>query len=188
MRFEYEHLSKHPRERVWQALADPELLARILPGVERFEAAGENRYDVVVQLGVPALKGRFSGAIQVRESEFPARYALHGEGEGAPGWVRGSAQVGLDARDGGTCVRSRIDAQVGGRIAGVGQRMLEGVARTLARELFEALDRELAGREPAGSRMLFLLRVVLDWLRGRFRGRRRSKPGSGSARTEDIAR
>jgi len=179
MRFTYDHLVSHPRERVWESLVDPEVLARILPGVEKFEAAGPGRYEVVVQLGVPALRGRFSGSIEIANPQFPSRYVLHAQGKGAPGWVRGSAQIGLEARDGGTRVTSEIDAQLGGRIAGVGQRMLEGVARTLAREFFDALDREFAGREPAGSRMLLIARILRDWIRHLFRRNERPGPESG---------
>jgi carbon monoxide dehydrogenase subunit G len=168
MRLEYEHFVQQPREQVWGALVNPEVLARILPGVEKFDAVTADQYDVIVNLGVPAVKGTFSGSIEIADQQFPARYALRGQGKGAAGWVRGSAQIQLDERAGGTRVTSAIDVQVGGRIAGVGQRMLEGVAKALARELFEALDRELAGRKQTGSRMLFLVRMIAGWFRAVF--------------------
>ncbi|HEY5658723.1 MAG TPA: carbon monoxide dehydrogenase subunit G [Myxococcota bacterium] len=178
MRLEYEHRLHYPREQVWSALVDPQVLARILPGVEKFEAVGADRYDIAVHLGVPAVKGSFRGSIEVAESQFPARYTLRGQGKGATGWVRGGAQITLDACAEGTRVTSAIDAQVGGRIAGVGQRMLEGVARALAQELFEALDREIAGRKATGSRMLFFARVISGWLRAFFERGDRAEPGS----------
>jgi hypothetical protein len=76
MRLEYEHLVQKPREQVWEALVDPEVLARILPGVEKFDAVGADEYDVIVNLGVPAVKGAFSGSIEIADQQFPARYAL----------------------------------------------------------------------------------------------------------------
>lgn len=91
---------------------------------------------------------------------------------------RGSAQIELGEDAEGARVTSRIDAQVGGRIAGVGQRMLEGVARALARELFESLDRELAGHKQTGSRMLFLVRMIAGWFRALFGRSRTTRPDS----------
>jgi hypothetical protein len=173
MRLEHDHVLQYPREEVWGALTDPEVLARILPGVEKLDAVAADRYDVVVTLGVPAVKGSFSGSIEIAEQQFPARCALRARGKGAPGWARGSAQIELAEHAEGTRVTSQIDAQVGGRIAGVGQRMLEGVARALASELFDALGRELAGREQPGSRKLSLVRLIAGWF-GALLGRSRA--------------
>lgn len=178
MRIDYEHLLEHPRERVWKALVDPEILARILPGVETLEAVAPGKYDAVIQLGTPALKGRFRGWIEIADQQFPARYALRGQGKGATGWVRGSAQIDFDEHAGGTRVRSAIEVQLGGRMASIGQRMLEGVAKALIREFFESLDRELAGRRQTGSRMLLLTRLIGRWFRALLGGNRGAKPES----------
>ncbi len=166
-----------PRERVWALLQDPGVLARLLPGVEKLEATGPDEYAVVVKLGVGAVRGTYTGRVALRDLEPPERYRLEGEAKGGPGWARGSATVTLAAQGGGTRLVAAGDAQIGGALAGVGQRMIEGVARSMAREFFQSIGRELEGAAvERTSASGFGWRVFLDLVRGFFArlfGRRR---------------
>ncbi|HZP43500.1 MAG TPA: carbon monoxide dehydrogenase subunit G [Candidatus Binatia bacterium] len=144
MKVEVSHLLSHPIERVWRVLLDPDVLRRALPGIEQLEATGPDRFAVTMNLGVAAVKGRYTGTMEIVDQQPPTRYRLKGEGKGAPGWAKGLAELTLTSEDGGTRVVAKGDAQVGGTIAGVGQRMMEGVAKGMARDFFAAIERILA--------------------------------------------
>jgi len=171
MRLEYSHPLQYSREKIWETLLDPQVLPRVLPGVQKIDAVGPGQYEVVVTLGVPAVKGTFSGSIAIEDEQFPSQYRLRGQGKGAPGWVRGSALVELVPDSDVTRVALGADVQIGGRIAAVGQRALEGVAKAMVRELFESLDRELAGRQKQPGRFVFFVRMVVAWIRALFGSR-----------------
>lgn len=159
----------HPRERVWALLQDPSALARLLPGVEKLEPLGQDRYALAVKLGVGAVRGRYEGKVELTDQRPPESYRLVGEAKGGPGWAKGSASMTLLAEGAGTRLVARGDAQIGGAIAGVGQRMVEGVAKSMAREFFASIDRELSGRGAAStSASGFGLRVLLDLIRRLF--------------------
>ena len=159
----------HPRERVWALLLDPSVLARLLPGVEKFEALGQDRYALGVKLGVGSVRGSYAGTVELTDQRPPESYRLVGEARGGPGWAKGSATMTLLAEADGTRLVARGDAQIGGAIAGVGQRMMEGVAKSMAREFFASIDRELKGHSVAKtSASRFGLRVLLDLIRRFF--------------------
>ncbi len=141
----------HPPDRVYAALVDPEVLARVVPGVERFEAVGSDAYEVDIKMGVGPIRGAYRGRIELAEQTPPKSFRLKGDAKGGQGWARGDALLELDPSEGGTRVMATADAQVGGQIAGVGQRMIEGVARTMVRELLESIARELDERPPPAS-------------------------------------
>jgi hypothetical protein len=163
------HAFAHPRERIWQVLLDPTVLARLLPGVEKFEATGPDTYAVVVSLGVGAVRGTYTGKVQLTDQRPPESYRLVGEAKGGPGFAKGSATMTLVAEGEGTRIVAKGDAQIGGAIATVGQRMMEGVAKSMANEFFQSLDRELAGQPPARvSASGFGFRVLVDLIRRFF--------------------
>lgn len=168
MRVEHSHLLPYPRALVWDVLLEPEVMSRILPGIEAFEPAGDDRFDVVLSLGVPAVKGTYKGHVQIQNRDAPSSYELHADGKGSQGWVRGKATVTLTDDGEGTRVVAVADAQIGGRIAAIGSRMVEGVARTMARELFASIERELSGRRQAPTKSGFALRAAFGWLRAFF--------------------
>jgi hypothetical protein len=156
----------YPRERIWQLLLDPDVLARLLPGVEKLEAAGPDQYTLVVKLGVGAVRGTYTGKVQLTDQRPPESYRLVGEAKGTPGWAKGSATVTLEALGAGTRIVAKGDAQVGGPVASVGQRMMEGVAKSMAHEFFQSIERELEGRAPERvSAPGFGFRVLLDLIR-----------------------
>jgi uncharacterized protein len=157
------HALAHPRERIWRLLLDPTVLARLLPGVEKFEATGPDQYAVVVKMGVGAVRGTYTGKVALTDQRPPESYRLVGEAKGTPGWAKGSATLTLVAEGAGTRIVASGDAQIGGAIASVGQRMMEGVAKSMANEFFQSVERELAGEAVAKvSASGFGFRVLLD--------------------------
>jgi len=172
------HAFAHSRERIYALLLDPSVLARLLPGVEKLAATGPDQYDVVVQLGVGAIRGTYTGKVALTDLHPPESFRLVGEAKGGPGWAKGQATLSLAAEGEGTRVVARGEAQIGGAIATVGQRMVEGVAKSMAHEFFQSLDRELAGQAPVRvSASGFGFRVLLDLVR-RFFARLFGRGGS----------
>jgi uncharacterized protein len=131
-------------ERVYAALNDPTVLARTIPGCRSLEPVGTDVYKATVVAGIAAIKGTFDGEVRLADQTAPHSFTLHASGAGAPGTVMAVARIALTAEGEQTLVRYDADATVGGVIAGVGQRMIAGVARRTADEFFAAVDRELA--------------------------------------------
>jgi hypothetical protein len=163
------HAFDRPREEVFPLLVDPAVLARLLPGVEKLEETAPNQYAVAVKLGVGAIRGSYTGKVELLDVAAPERFRLRGEAKGGPGFAKGQATLTLRAEDAGTRIHASADLQVGGAIATVGQRMLEGVAKSMANEFFQSLERELAGHAPAKTSAAgFGWRVFLDLVRRFF--------------------
>ena len=137
-----------PRDKVWAAFLDPEILAQALPGCEKLEAIGPNEYKATMKVGVAAIKGTFEGKVKLSDLEPPNRYRMAVEGSGGPGFVRGAAGMQLSDVDGGTKVTYDADVQVGGLIASVGQRMLGGVTKMMLDQFFTRMT-ELLASKPA---------------------------------------
>ena len=138
-----------PREKVWAAFLDPNVLAQALPGCEKLEAIGPNEYKATMKVGVAAIKGTFEGKVKLSDLEPPNRYRMAVEGSGGPGFVRGAAGMQLsDVDGGGTRVSYDAEVQVGGLIASVGQRMLGGVTKMMLDQFFTRMT-ELLTSKPA---------------------------------------
>ncbi|MGW5260614.1 SRPBCC domain-containing protein [Microbispora sp. NPDC004025] len=131
------------RKRVWDALQDPGVLVRTIPGCERLETTGENVYAMTVTAGVASIKGVYQGEVALRDQEEPDRFTLGARGQGAPGTVEATVAVRLSDAGGGTRIDYDAEAVVGGMIGGVGQRMLASVAKKTAGEFFAAVERHL---------------------------------------------
>lgn len=138
MQLSGEALIAAPRERVWAALNDPEVLARCIDGVQSLEADGENRFKGTLDARVGPVKARFTGAVSLTEIDAPNRYVLVGEGKGGvAGFAKGSAEVTLrDAEAGGTQLSWSANSQVGGKLAQLGARLVEGAAKGYAESFF----------------------------------------------------
>jgi uncharacterized protein len=131
---------------VWRVLTDPAVLARTIPGCLALERVGEDSYRMDVSVGVGAVKGTYAGEVHLTDQERPKSYVMHASGAGAPGQVRATVTIELaPSEDSSTVLTYSADAVVGGPVAGVGQRMITGVARRLAAQFFTAVDAELAG-------------------------------------------
>lgn len=133
-----------PLPRVWEALQDPGVLARAIPGCRSLEATGEDVYTMTVSAGVASVRGTYVGRVELTDPDPPRAFTLRARGQGAPGTVDATVRVRLSEDSGkGTRVDYEADATVGGMIGGVGQRVLGTVARKMAAEFFAAVERDL---------------------------------------------
>jgi len=136
-----------PRSAVWDLLQDPAVLGTALPGAMRLERTGDGHYDGLMKVGIgPVTAAEFSVRVTLRDREPPARYGMIVEGKGSFGFTRGTAQVTLADHQNGTEMTYRAEVQVGGTIAGVGQRLLDSVARRMTKQGLESLNKALAAR------------------------------------------
>lgn len=124
---------------------DPAVLAGALPGGEQMEQTGENQYRAVMNVKVGPVQGRFEGKILLEDILTPESYLMKVDGQGAPGFLAGEGRLALEEADGGgTTLRYAGDVTVGGRIAGVGQRLIESTAKSITRQGLQALDQTIA--------------------------------------------
>lgn len=138
-----------PPEQVWAALNDPAVLARTIPGCEQLAETAPDEYRMTVSAGVASIKGTYLGQVRLADKQEPTSYVLHASGSGGPGTVSAECVVRLAADGDGTALAYQADAVIGGVIAGVGQRVLSGVAKKMAGQFFSAVDAELRGVAPA---------------------------------------
>jgi uncharacterized protein len=142
-----------PVDAVYEALKDPRVLVRTIPGCERLEQVGEDAYAMTVTAGVASVRGTYAGDVRLTDQRAPHGFVLRASGSGAPGTVSADVAVDLAPGDDGTTLLSYdADAVVGGMIGGVGQRLLSSVAKRTAGEFFTAVDEVLASggaEEPA---------------------------------------
>jgi carbon monoxide dehydrogenase subunit G len=137
-----------PIDQVWDALLDPAVLVRTIPGCEQLESAGENSYSMTVTAGVAAIRGTYSGSCVLSDLEPHQSLVMKLRGAGAPGTIDAEVRVGFrDGGDGTTTVAYEAEAVVGGMVGGVGQRMLTSVSRRMAGEFFGNVDGVLTGTE-----------------------------------------
>ncbi|MBK8045725.1 MAG: carbon monoxide dehydrogenase subunit G [Anaerolineales bacterium] len=155
MQLEGTHLFAAPPQVVWEALMDPAVLAGALPGGEQLEMVGPDAYRAVMNVKVGPVQGRFDGSIVVSDIVPVESYKMKVDGQGAPGFLTGEGSLMLEDVDGSTLLRYSGDVQVGGRIAGVGQRLIESTAKSLTRQGLTALDQTIQLRvaAPAESRL-----------------------------------
>jgi carbon monoxide dehydrogenase subunit G len=132
-------------ERVWAVITDPAVLARTIPGCESLEQVGDDEYKMNVSVGVGAIRGTYAGEVKLTDQQRPASYVMHASGAGAPGNARATVTINLEPNGEGTTLTYSADAVVGGPVAGVGQRMMTGVAKRMAGQFFTAIDDELTG-------------------------------------------
>jgi uncharacterized protein len=140
MKIEGAHEIPAPRQRVWDAFMDPERLRQAIPGCQRLEAIGEDEFKATMKVGVAAVKGTFEGKVRLTDKKASDSYRMGIEGSGGPGFVRGEAAITLTDTATGTRVSYSADVQVGGLIAGVGQRMLGGVSKMMADQFFNRMS------------------------------------------------
>ena len=136
MKIEGSHEIPAPRQQVWEAFLDPARLRQAMPGCEKLDAVGDDEYKATMKIGIAAVKGTFEGKVKLSDKKEPDSYRMAVEGSGGPGFVRGEAAISLVEVPGGTRVDYNADVQVGGLIAGVGQRLLGGVSKMMADQFF----------------------------------------------------
>jgi carbon monoxide dehydrogenase subunit G len=133
-----------PRTAVFDALVDPAVLQRAIPGCESLVATGPDTYEAVLKVGVAGLKGSYKGAVVLKDRQPPDSFRLGFDGKGGPGFVRGTALVRLSDDGPATRIDSEADVQVGGLIAAVGSRLIEAATRKLADDFFRQLTAEIS--------------------------------------------
>lgn len=135
------------QQQAWDALNDPEMLKLCIPGCDSIEATEEGSYALVNAIKVGPVAAKFKGNIALADVNAPSSYTLNFEGNGGvAGFGKGSAQVALQPNDEGCELAYTVNASVGGKIAQVGQRLIDGVAKSMAESFFKRFDEELRRR------------------------------------------
>ena len=138
-------------QKVWDTLLDPKALATVIPGCHELNLVGDNEYKAEVSLGVGPVRGKFLAMVRLSDLEPPKAAKLSGSLEGPLGSSAGSGNVTLEARDGGTFVAYKYRVEIGGKVAAIGGRMLEGAAKIVVGQFFERLIAQVEGKSIPSS-------------------------------------
>lgn len=140
MKISGSHSLPVPQEQAYKMMQDPEVLAKAMPGCEALEKIGENEYRMKMKMVLASLSGVFEGKVRIADQNPPSSFRLIVEGSGRPGFLKGDGLLKLTTgANGGTDVAYDGDVQVGGTIAAVGQRLLDGTAKILIKKFFDKL-------------------------------------------------
>jgi uncharacterized protein len=132
------------QQQAWDALNDPVILKACIPGCDKVEPTGENQYAIGMALKIGPVSAKFNGKIALADIVPPASYTIAFEGQGGPaGFGKGSAQVQLQEKDGGTELAYTVQASVGGKVAQLGQRLIDGAAKSMAEDFFKRFEDEM---------------------------------------------
>lgn len=155
MKIAGEYLFEGPQDVVWETLMDPDVLASVLPGCEKLERVGEDEYEGALEIKIGPVQGAFKGKVKLSDIVKPDSYTMRVDGQGAAGFVNATGHLKLRPENGQTHVDYEGDAQVGGRLAAVGQRLVESSAKAIIRQsldgLNEAVKARAAGAGASGS-------------------------------------
>ena len=150
MKLQGEYIFDGPREEVWEIVRDPEVLATALPGTQSLELVGENEYAGKMNVRIGPVAGVFAGKIVVSDEVPPESCTLAVEGKGAPGFGSGTGHVQLiEQEDGQTLMKYEGDMQVGGKMASVGQRLIDTASKSMISQGLESLNNSLKARMQA---------------------------------------
>lgn len=139
-----------PRQTVWEALNDPETLKQCIPGCQHIEKTDDNSFDAKVKAKVGPVNATFSGRVSLSDLNPPESYTISGEGTGgAAGFAKGSAHVNLEDQGDSTLLKYDVDAQVGGKLAQLGQRLIKSTANSYAKQFFAKFKEVVEGPQPA---------------------------------------
>jgi carbon monoxide dehydrogenase subunit G len=144
------------QQQAWDSLNDPEILKACIPGCEKFERVADNEYAVTVAVKIGPVSAKFNGKVKLADIQAPVSYALQFEAQGGvAGFGQGESKVELMPHEGGCELKYTVHSKVGGKIAQLGQRLIDGVAKSLAEDFFkrfeEALQAKFAGGDVAGA-------------------------------------
>jgi uncharacterized protein len=149
MKITGETLIPAPREAVWQALNDPVVLRHAIPGCESLEQTADNEFKATVSSKIGPIAARFNGNVKLSDLDPPNGYTLTGSGNGgAAGTAKGVAKVRLEPAQGGTMLIYDVDAQIAGKLAQIGSRVIEAAAKMLAGQFFDRLGKAVIGDAP----------------------------------------
>jgi len=147
MKIEGKHRFQASQEQIWDLFMDQRHLEKALPGCEKMEEREPGKFEVLLKIGIAAVKGTYRGKMEVVDLDPPKRYRLIGEGSGSPGFVKGEAVIELSQEDQDTIVSYQGEMQVGGLIAGIGQRMIGGIAKMMVGQFFKKMEKELKSQQ-----------------------------------------
>jgi uncharacterized protein len=137
------------QQQAWDALNDPVILKACIPGCDKVEPTGENQYAIGMALKIGPVSAKFNGKITLADIVPPASYTIAFEGQGGPaGFGKGSAQVKLVANDAGTELAYTVQASVGGKVAQLGQRLIDGAAKSMAEDFFKRFEDAMRKAHP----------------------------------------
>ena len=146
MKLEGTYTFDAPNDIVWEALLDPEVLAKVMPGCEKLEQTGQDEYETALKIKVGPVQGKFQGSVKLSDINAPQSYQMQVEGKGPAGFMKGVGQVQLESQGDSTLMHYTGEAQVGGRIASVGQRLLDSSAKALTRQSLDGLHQQIKAR------------------------------------------
>jgi len=145
MEMKGEQLIPLPQEATWNALNNPDILKECIPGCESIEQIAQDEYDMVMSAKVGPVSAKFKGRMKVQDPDPPNRYTLVFEGQGGvAGFAKGQATVMLSPQDEGTRLEYTAKATIGGKLAQVGARLIDGVARKLAGQFFDQFNKRVS--------------------------------------------
>jgi len=140
------------REVVWRALNDPEILRQSIPGCESIDKKSDTAFSAKVVAKVGPVRATFTGEVQLSDLDPPNGYRISGEGKGGPaGFAKGGATVRLSDAEGGTKLSYTVDAQIGGKLAQIGSRLIDATARSMAQDFFGRFSKLVAPAPAAGD-------------------------------------
>lgn len=144
MEMKGQNLIPETRETVWRALNDPDILRSCVPGCQSLEKTSDTEMEAVAAIKVGPVSAKFSGKISLSELNAPISYRITGEGQGGiAGFAKGSAFVALDEVDGGTLLKYSVEAQIGGKLAQLGGRLIDATARKMSEAFFDKFATEI---------------------------------------------
>ena len=143
MKLEGTYTFNAPQDVVYKLLLDPAALKACMQGCERLEETAPDVFEATMKVGVASVKGTFTGKVQIKDRQPPTAFTMAVEGSGTVGFMKGEGKVELAGQGGKTEVKWAGDAQVGGLIAGVGQRMIGGVSKMMIGQFFKMMDEQL---------------------------------------------
>ena len=151
-----------PREKIWRALNDPEILRRSIPGCQEVEKVTDNHFTAKIAAKVGPVKAVFVGSVTLSDLHPPDHYTISGEGKGGPaGFARGRAQVTLTPDGDCTLLSYTVNATVGGKLAQIGSRLIDAAARKMAEQFFGAFVEAVDGTVPSESRPLSQIAPII---------------------------
>lgn len=148
MKLEGTYMIAAPRETVWQNLLNPETLAKSLPGCEKLEPQPDGSFRAEMKVGIAAVKGSYHGRVEILEPVPPERFRMKVEGKGTGGFLKAEGTLTLLGTGSETLVGYSGEAQVGGLIASVGQRLVLGAARQIVQNFFQAFSKQVTQPQP----------------------------------------
>ena len=143
MKIQATHEYKAPPEKVFTALIDPAVLQKCIEGCEQMEKTADDSYDAKLKIGVAGIKGNYTGKVRIAEKKPPESFTLQAEGNGAPGWVKGTAKIQISPKGERSELQCDADGQAGGLIAAVGSRLIEAAGKKMLNDFLRKIGQQL---------------------------------------------